>query len=179
MQSPGMIRTAGETCKPGTDNFGALTLQRRQIRLYSVRSKPVGGVCAGSGGANAKSASQNRADNSELGPIDRALLARFTLNNAALEREVLLLFAEQAPLYLKRLRAAATSKAWKEAAHSLKGAAAAVGARRVASFAEMAERLDFDARAVHDEGHREQAVAAVAAAVDEACGFIQRVFTIT
>ena len=109
-------------------------------------------------------------------PIDRAYLARFTLGNAALEREVLELFAAQAPIYLQRLRAAQTRKDWKDAAHTIKGSASAVGARRLSCVATMAEKVDIEADAARSEGHREQAIAAVAAAGEEACRYIARLF---
>ena len=98
------------------------------------------------------------------GPIDRVHLSRYTLGNRDLENEVLQRFAEQAPKYLEGLRSSANDKSWREAAHTLKGSALAVGAMRVAAAAERAELLDIG------EGHaaRESAVAAVAAAVDEA-----------
>jgi HPt (histidine-containing phosphotransfer) domain-containing protein len=105
-------------------------------------------------------------------PIDRVYLARFTLGNAALEREVLELFAAQAPVYVARLREAATSKDWKEAGHTIKGSASAIGAWRLARFAEMAERIDLDAGA---EG-REEAVAAVWTASEEVCRHIERLY---
>src|SRR6185436_3133580 len=89
-------------------------------------------------------------------PIDRAYLARFTLGNSALEREVLQLFADQVPLYLKALRDASVRKAWREAAHTIKGSASAVGAWRVARFAEMAERVDVEADVARTEGHRDE-----------------------
>jgi HPt (histidine-containing phosphotransfer) domain-containing protein len=109
-------------------------------------------------------------------PIDRAYLERFTLRNAALEREVLELFAEQAPLYLERLRAANAATGWKDAAHTIKGAASAVGAWRVARFAELAELVDVEADLALCEGHREEAIAGVAAAIDEACRFVARLY---
>jgi HPt (histidine-containing phosphotransfer) domain-containing protein len=109
-------------------------------------------------------------------PIDRAYLARFTLRNAALEREVLELFAEQAPLYLERLRRADGYTAWRHAAHTIKGSASAVGAWRLARFAEMAEQVDVEADAARSEGYREEAVAAVATAIDEARRYIARLF---
>ena len=65
-------------------------------------------------------------------PIDRGYLARFTLGNAALEREVLELFAGQLPLYVGQLRAAASQQDWMLAAHTIKGSALAVGAQRLA-----------------------------------------------
>ena len=107
-------------------------------------------------------------------PIDRTYLARFTLGNAALEREVLQLFADQVPLYLQALRDARVRKAWREAAHTIKGSASAVGAWRLVRFAEIAERVDVEADVALSEGHRDEAVAAVATAADEACRFIVR-----
>jgi len=107
--------------------------------------------------------------------VDRTYLARFTLGNPALEREVLELFSAQVPLYLVRLREAATSQAWKEAAHTIKGSAAAIGAWRLARFAEMAEKIDVEAETAVSEGHRADAVAAVATAIDEVCRYIARV----
>jgi HPt (histidine-containing phosphotransfer) domain-containing protein len=81
-------------------------------------------------------------------PIDHAHLARYTLGNRALEIEVLQLFAGQAPDYLEDLRSAATEKAWRDAAHTLKGSARAVGAMRVAECAERAEALCVSADAL-------------------------------
>ncbi|HEY5830459.1 MAG: Hpt domain-containing protein [Hyphomicrobiaceae bacterium] len=104
--------------------------------------------------------------------IDRVYLARFTLGNAALEREVLELFAAQVPVYVARLGEAATSKDWKQAAHTIKGSASAIGAWRLARFAEMAERIDLDAGA---EG-RQEAVAAVSTASEEVCRHIGRLY---
>ena len=87
---------------------------------------------------------------------------------------MLQLFADQVPLYLQALRDAASRKAWKEAAHTIKGSASAVGAWRLARFAEMAERVDVEADMALSEGHRDEAVAAVATAAEEACRFIRR-----
>lgn len=110
-----------------------------------------------------------------LDAIDLDYLRRFTLGNAALEAEVLRLFSDHAPLYLDQLRNATTAKAWAEAAHTIKGSAAAIGARRLASIAEMVERLDIESAAAQDEGQdaaqdegfREQAIEAVTGALDE------------
>jgi HPt (histidine-containing phosphotransfer) domain-containing protein len=104
--------------------------------------------------------------------IDRAYLARFTLGNAALEREVLELFAAQAPVYVERLREAVTPKDWKDAAHTIKGSASAIGAWRLARFAEMAERIDPSAAAAG----RDEAVAAVGTASEEVCRHIERLY---
>jgi HPt (histidine-containing phosphotransfer) domain-containing protein len=111
--------------------------------------------------------------------VDRAYLARFTLGNAALEREVLELFAAQAPVYLQRLREANCIKAWKEATHTIKGSASAIGAWRLARLAEMAEKVDVEAEMAQREGHRDEAVAAVAMATEEVCRFIARLYPAT
>lgn len=97
-------------------------------------------------------------------PIDWAHLSRFTLEDSALEQEVLGLFAQEAPRYLARLQTATSRKDWIEAAHTLKGSARAVGAWAIAECAQAAEalqaasahegpgdavRADADVRALH------------------------------
>lgn len=114
------------------------------------------------------------ADKRGAAPLDRNYFARFTMGNAALEREVLELFASQAPLYLERLRAAPTAKDWRDAAHTIKGSASAIGAWRLARMAEMAERIDIEAGMARVQGAREQALDAVAEAIDEVCRHIAR-----
>jgi HPt (histidine-containing phosphotransfer) domain-containing protein len=109
-------------------------------------------------------------------PIDRRYLARFTLGNKALEREVLELFAGQMPRYVEQLHAAASAKEWALAAHTIKGSALAVGARRLASLAQMAERLDVEGNPASGQTMRRDAAAAVAAASDEACSYIAFLF---
>jgi HPt (histidine-containing phosphotransfer) domain-containing protein len=108
--------------------------------------------------------------------VDRAYLARFTLGNAALEREVLELFAAQAPVYQQRLREARTRKDWQDAAHTLKGSAMAIGAWRLARFAEMAEKIDIETPAALAEGHRDNALAAMSTAADEVCRLVARLY---
>lgn len=107
-------------------------------------------------------------------PIDRSYFARFTMGNAALEREVLELFAAQAPAYLERLRDARALKDWRDAAHTIKGSASAIGAWRLARMAEMAEKIDIEAEMARAEGCREKALDAVAEAIDEVCRHIAR-----
>jgi HPt (histidine-containing phosphotransfer) domain-containing protein len=107
-------------------------------------------------------------------PVDLAYLARFTLGNVALEREVLQLFAAQMPVYLGTLRGARGRKAWRDAAHCIKGSACAVGAWRLAGCAEFAERVEMDGAAAAPHEQREKAVVAVALAAEEACRFIGR-----
>jgi HPt (histidine-containing phosphotransfer) domain-containing protein len=74
-------------------------------------------------------------------PVDLVHLSRYTLGERALEREVLELFCSQSLVYLERLRDARSDKDWKEAAHSLKGSASAIGAWRTAEAARRAEAL--------------------------------------
>lgn len=78
-------------------------------------------------------------------PIDWAHLSRFTLGDRTLEREVLGLFAGEAPRYLSLLLATTSRKAWIEAAHTLKGSARAVGAWAVAECAQAVETLEITA----------------------------------
>jgi HPt (histidine-containing phosphotransfer) domain-containing protein len=75
----------------------------------------------------------------ETAALDRGHLARYTAGDAALEQELLRLFADQSGVYMDRMRAAQTAEAWRDAAHSLKGSAKAVGAFAVARAAETAE----------------------------------------
>lgn len=105
-------------------------------------------------------------------PIDRAHLSRYTFGNAALEIEVLGLFAGQAPETLAWLRTAETAKAWRDAAHTLKGSARAVGAWRVAELAERAEAIDPAARDA-----RARIVAGLTAALAEACAWVEALST--
>jgi HPt (histidine-containing phosphotransfer) domain-containing protein len=74
-------------------------------------------------------------------PLDLEHLRRFTLGDRELELEVLHLFIDQAPRTIAELRKAETADAWRRAAHTLKGSARAVGAWRLATLAEQAERL--------------------------------------
>lgn len=78
-------------------------------------------------------------------PVDLVHLSRYTLGERALEREVLELFCSQSSIYLQRLHAARSDKDWKDAAHSLKGSATAIGAWRAAAAAARAEALSGEA----------------------------------
>jgi len=78
-------------------------------------------------------------------PVDLVHLARYTMGNRDLEREVLTLFARQSDIYVARLREARDAKSWIEAAHTLKGSARGIGAWQVAEAAERAERRASEA----------------------------------
>ena len=71
-------------------------------------------------------------------PIDREHLARMTLGERSLEREVLELFDRQTDMLFARMCKSSPAVA-AAAAHTLKGSARGVGAWRVANAAEAVE----------------------------------------
>ena len=71
-------------------------------------------------------------------PIDLVHLARTTLGDRSLEREVLHLFDRQADVLIARMRTASPG-AIAPLAHTLKGSATGIGAWRVARAAEALE----------------------------------------
>jgi HPt (histidine-containing phosphotransfer) domain-containing protein len=71
-------------------------------------------------------------------PIDLVHLARTTLGDRALEREVLQLFDRQSSMLIARMRTAAPP-AVAALAHTLKGSARGIGAWRVARAADLLE----------------------------------------
>ncbi len=72
-------------------------------------------------------------------PVDLVHLARQTLGDRELEREVLGLFVNQSTLYLRRLEKAKSVKERKNAAHTILGSARGLGAWQVAREAEKFE----------------------------------------
>jgi HPt (histidine-containing phosphotransfer) domain-containing protein len=92
-------------------------------------------------------------------PIDLVHLARTTLGDRSLEREVLQLFDRQAALLITRMRSA-TPGGVVIIAHTMKGSARGIGAWRVARAAEAVELA-----ASADVG---DALERLAAAADEA-----------
>jgi HPt (histidine-containing phosphotransfer) domain-containing protein len=96
-------------------------------------------------------------------PIDVNHLARMTLGDASLEREVLQLYDRQATMLLARMRQAAPAVA-AACAHTLKGSSTGIGAWRVAR---MAEAVELAAAAPIAAGFN-AAVGKLAIAVDEA-----------
>ena len=72
-------------------------------------------------------------------PIDLVHLARTTLGDRGLEREVLQLFERQSTLLIARMRSAEPAGIV-TLAHTLKGSARGIGAWRVARAAEVLER---------------------------------------
>jgi len=96
-------------------------------------------------------------------PIDLVHLARTTLGDRSLEREVLQLFDRQSTLLLERMRAAAPDGVG-TLAHTLKGSARGIGAWRVARAAEAVE--------LAEGAQAKGALDALAAATDEARAII-------
>jgi HPt (histidine-containing phosphotransfer) domain-containing protein len=76
-----------------------------------------------------------------LPPVDLSRLRRFTLDNVELEKEIIGLFATQAPIMMDALVKARTDSEWRDATHTLKGSSASVGAWLVAEAAARGEML--------------------------------------
>ncbi|MGD9844911.1 MAG: Hpt domain-containing protein [Variibacter sp.] len=109
---------------------------------------------------------EERAEPGAQRPVDLAHLARSTMGDRSLEREVLALFARQATLLLDRMRQAEAASV-AGIAHTLKGSARGIGAWRVADAAERLEAArDLDSAAI------EAAVAVLAGHIADADKFI-------
>jgi HPt (histidine-containing phosphotransfer) domain-containing protein len=74
-------------------------------------------------------------------PIDSQVLRASAMGDTALEREVLELFMHQSLLWTRAIRESQDAPARANAAHRLKGAALAVGARQLAERAQAIEDL--------------------------------------
>ena len=98
-------------------------------------------------------------------PIDLVHLARTTLGDRGLEREVLQLFDRQSTLLIARMRSAGPAGV-ATLAHTLKGSARGIGAWRVARAAEALELAGTSGDALGEALDR------LTAASDEACRVI-------
>ena len=105
-------------------------------------------------------------------PIDLVHLAKYTMGNKALEREILDLFVGQSRVTLDRLQAAATDKDWRDHAHALLGSARAVGAKPVADRVLAAQRIPGGPLAPE----RNRLLAAIAAEIEIANRYIRDLF---
>lgn len=97
-------------------------------------------------------------------PVDLVHLARQTLGDRGLEREVLGLFQVQARAIYAQLETVSETNLRHDLAHTLKGSARAVGAWKVAEAAEACERVDageWHAALVDLSGRIEAALAAI------------------
>ena len=99
-------------------------------------------------------------------PLDLVHLARMTLGDRSLEREVLQLFVRQAAMLLGRMHGA-EADAVAALAHTLRGSARGLGAWRVAGAAELVE-LSVGA----DPATLVASVSALRSAVEEAQAII-------
>lgn len=79
-------------------------------------------------------------------PVDLVHLARHTLGNRDLEREVLVLFQRQSACYVRRLKMADNTEEQCAAAHIIKGSSRGIGAWRVADLAEAVEAAYMEGR---------------------------------
>lgn len=77
--------------------------------------------------------------NGQPGSVDFHHLETYVAGDLGLAREVLGLFCDQARTVLTTLDPAASNTAWREAAHSLKGSALAIGAFALAEACSSAE----------------------------------------
>jgi HPt (histidine-containing phosphotransfer) domain-containing protein len=91
--------------------------------------------------------------------LDLIHLRSYTMNNAALEQELLGLFLGQLPSLLAQLSQDAEPQDWKFALHTLKGSARAIGAQAIAQIVETMETLPND-------GDRADHLGRLAAAAD-------------
>lgn len=105
-------------------------------------------------------------------PIDFSHLQQYTAGDAALEAEILGLFADTARATLQKLQTAESDKEWREAVHKLKGSALAVGAWTLADVATRVEHAELtgEARAVY--------LLQLASAVEAAASRAQQVVTL-
>jgi len=76
-------------------------------------------------------------------PVDLVHLARQTMGDRDLEREVLGLFLSHCDVYLNDFKNAPDNQCRKQAAHRLKGSARSLGAWELAEIAELAEAPDY------------------------------------
>lgn len=105
-----------------------------------------------------------------MAAIDMQHLARMTLGEQSLQREVLALFDRQADVLLPRIRGGAPALA-ASLAHTLKGSAASIGAFKVARAAESIEQIQ--GRADRDAAMA-AAIETLAAVLEEARAEIAR-----
>jgi HPt (histidine-containing phosphotransfer) domain-containing protein len=102
--------------------------------------------------------------------IDFAYLSSQTAGDHELERELLTLFAQQCVVHLRAIHGSVDRQARTDAAHTLKGAARAIGAWQVA---EAADRIE-ESLAGPEQTASESALDALALAAAEARAAIAR-----
>ena len=108
--------------------------------------------------------------------LDLDHLDRYVAGDPTLRDEVLAIFADQAAMWLRTLDPAADDQAWRDAAHSLKGAARGVGAWDVGHACEQAEKMIGDARC---EDARRAKLAEIESHVGKVIGEVRRLRDLT
>ena len=103
--------------------------------------------------------------------IDLDHLDRYVAGDRALRDEVLGIFEEQAAMWTRMLDPRAEDKAWRDAAHALKGASRGVGAWNIGDTCQAAETLIGDAR---DEEARAATLAELRAQVERTVAEVRR-----
>ena len=104
--------------------------------------------------------------------VDLTHLARYTGGDEAINAEVLRLFDTQTGEIVGRLQAildARDAKSWKEATHTLKGAARGIGAFKLADAAAFAEPID----PIKDRGNASLALVALKTSAEAVQAFIK------
>lgn len=91
------------------------------------------------GGNTARAIPAELPEAQDQGPIDLDFLSRQTLGDPGLEEEVLRLFDDMSRVYFGRLETSTTVEELLRNLHTLRGAAAGVGAMRLAELARIAE----------------------------------------
>jgi HPt (histidine-containing phosphotransfer) domain-containing protein len=114
---------------------------------------------------------QNRIENEAIaeapGPIDLDHLSQQTMGDPGLEEEVLRMFDDITHTYLARLEGSTTVEELVRNLHTLRGAAAGIGAFGLAELARVAEKELGEAGNVNPER-----IADLAVAVEEISNFI-------
>ena len=100
------------------------------------------------------------------GAVDFAHLEAYTLNDTVVMEEVLRLFQQQSDLWAPLLDTG--HEGWRDAAHTLKGAAAGIGANHLAALAGEAEKGDAEGAA----GRLEKVKTALAAALMDVSAYL-------
>ncbi len=107
---------------------------------------------------------------SEVPPVDLQHLASYTAGDPGLEGELAVLFRVSTDRYLDMMRGHPDGQTWKDATHSLKGAARGIGANEVARLAAYAEKLE--GRAI--ESRRPSVLKEIEQAVEAAHAYLAR-----
>ncbi len=96
------------------------------------------------------------------GAVDFGHLESYAAGDAGLIEDVLAIFREQSALWRRLLEATGDAQGWRDAAHTIKGAALGIGAFRLAEVCDQAER------STGDEGQRSVLLDRVRDALDAA-----------